>query len=86
MQRAAAGRLYRELSTAGLDVLYDERELSPGVKFKDADLLGCPVQVVVGKRLADGEVEVKSRASGERVVVGVDACVDAVTAALAAAP
>ena len=85
VQRAASGRLYRELSTAGLDVLYDERELSPGVKFKDADLLGCPVQVVVGKRLAGGEVEVKSRASGERAVVGVDACVDAVTAALAAA-
>ncbi|HJW74088.1 MAG TPA: proline--tRNA ligase [Thermoleophilia bacterium] len=85
-QRAAADRLHQELGATGFDVLYDERELSPGVKFKDADLLGCPLQVVVGKRLADGEVEVKTRASGERGVVGVDACVDAVAAALAAAP
>jgi len=83
-QRAAADRLYGELEAAGLEVLYDERELSPGIKFKDADLLGCPVQVVVGKRLADGQVEVKTRASGERVAVALDDAVERVHAALAA--
>jgi prolyl-tRNA synthetase len=66
VQRALAEQLYEELSGAGFEVLYDDRELSPGIKFKDADLLGCPAQVVVGKRAAEGVVEVKRRASGER--------------------
>ena len=82
-QWAAAERLYTELSGDGLEVLYDERELSPGSKFKDADLLGCPVQVVVGKRISDGQVEVKTRATGERVVVAVGEAVVGVRDALA---
>ncbi len=65
-QRELAERLYDELPAAGFEVLYDDRELSPGIKFKDADLLGCPAQVVVGKRAGEGIVEVKSRVSGER--------------------
>jgi len=65
-QAALAERLYDELSAAGFQVLFDDRDLSPGVKFKDADLLGCPVQVVVGKRAAESVVEVKDRATGER--------------------
>ncbi len=65
VQRALAERLYEELP-AGFEVLFDDRDMSPGIKFKDADLLGCPVQVVVGKRAPDGVVEVKERASGER--------------------
>jgi prolyl-tRNA synthetase len=65
-QRELAERLYDELPAAGFEVLYDDRELSPGIKFKDADLLGCPAQVVVGKRAGEGVVEVKSRVSGER--------------------
>ena len=48
-------------------MLYDDRpKVSPGVKFKDAELLGVPTIVVVGKGLADGVVEVKDRATGER--------------------
>ena len=58
--------VYDELSAAGFEVLYDDRDLSPGIKFKDADLLGCPAQVVVGKRAAEGYVELKHRATGER--------------------
>ena len=54
--------LYAELARRGFDVLFDDRDLSPGVKFKDADLLGCPVQVVVGKRAGEGMVELKPRA------------------------
>ncbi len=65
-QRGVAERLYDELPAAGFEVLYDDRELSPGIKFKDADLLGCPAQVVVGKRAGEGLVELKDRASGER--------------------
>lgn len=66
IQRSLADKLYRELAEAGFDVLFDDRDMSPGVKFKDADLLGCPAQVVVGKRAADGFVELKRRGSGER--------------------
>ena len=65
-QRELAERLYAELTAAGREVLYDDRDLSPGIKFKDADLLGCPAQVVVGKRAAEGIVELKERSGGER--------------------
>ena len=66
VQATLAERLYEELQAAGFEVLYDERDLSPGIKFKDADLLGCPAQVVVGKRAGEGFVELKRRAGGER--------------------
>ncbi|MEP6816598.1 MAG: His/Gly/Thr/Pro-type tRNA ligase C-terminal domain-containing protein, partial [Marmoricola sp.] len=63
----AGARLADELSAAGLDVLYDDRvKVSPGVKFKDAELIGVPTIVTVGRGLADGNVEVKDRRSGER--------------------
>ncbi len=64
---AAADRLYESLTGAGVAVLYDDRDASPGVKFADADLLGMPVQLVLGgKGLARGVVERKVRATGER--------------------
>ncbi len=67
---AAAVALTDSLEAAGLTVLYDDRpKVSPGVKFKDAELIGVPTIVVVGKGLATGTVEVKDRASGERVDV-----------------
>ena len=65
-QPATAERLAEELSAAGLQVLLDDRDASPGEKFADADLVGVPTQVIVGKALADGEVEVKDRRSGDR--------------------
>ena len=59
-QAALAERaLRRARATAGFDVLFDDRDMRPGIKFKDADLLGCPAQVVVGKRAAEGVVELK---------------------------
>ncbi len=65
--RAAADALYEELRAAGVDVLYDDRDVSPGVKFADADLVGVPVQLTVGaKGLGRGVVERKLRATGER--------------------
>ncbi|MGZ4456982.1 MAG: proline--tRNA ligase [Nocardioides sp.] len=76
----AAATLAADLDRAGLTVLYDDRaKVSPGVKFKDAELIGVPTIVVVGKGLADGVVEVKDRRSGERQDVALDAVVDTVT-------
>ncbi len=60
-----AARLATELEDAGIEVLYDDRpKVSPGVKFKDAELIGAPFILVVGRGLADGEVELKVRAEG----------------------
>ena len=74
--RDAAGRLYDELRAAGVEVLYDDRDQSPGVKFADADLLGMPVQLILGaKGLARDVVERKVRATGERDEVALDAVV-----------
>jgi prolyl-tRNA synthetase len=62
-----AERLTRELETEGLEVLYDDREkVSPGVKFKDSELIGVPTILVVGKSLENGVVEIKDRRSGDR--------------------
>ncbi|UNX55916.1 proline--tRNA ligase [Georgenia sp. TF02-10] len=64
---ATAERLAGELEAAGLEVLYDDRpKVSAGVKFADAELLGVPLAVVVGRGLADGVVEVRRRGTGER--------------------
>jgi prolyl-tRNA synthetase len=65
-QREAAESLAADLERAGLRVLLDDRGASAGVAFADADLLGVPTIVIVGKALAAGEVEVKDRRSGER--------------------
>ena len=68
----AAEKLAEELSALGIEVLLDDRpKVSPGVKFKDAELVGVPTIVVVGKGLADGVVEIKDRVSGDREEVPV---------------
>lgn len=68
-QREAAEELGESLERAGIRVLLDDRGTSAGVAFADADLLGVPTIVVVGKGLATGEIEVKDRRSGERRTV-----------------
>jgi prolyl-tRNA synthetase len=56
------------LRDLGRDVLWDERDASPGVKFKDADLIGIPFHIVIGKKfLADHTLEVKTRKTGQRI-------------------
>ncbi len=67
----AAEKIYNELTASGLEVLYDNRDgVTAGFKFNDADLLGMPLQVIVGeKNLKDGKVEVKNRKTGEKKVV-----------------
>jgi prolyl-tRNA synthetase len=66
-------------------MLDDRRDPSAGVKFKDAELIGNPIIVVVGKALANGNVEVRVRKSGEKSEVAVGEAVNAITALLAAA-
>ena len=69
----AAENIYRQLLDAGVEVLYDDRDLRGGPKFKDADLLGIPVRVTVGqKSLADGSVELKLRRESQSRKVAVD--------------
>ncbi|WP_370614697.1 proline--tRNA ligase [Mumia sp. Pv 4-285] len=69
----AAANLAEELEAAGVEVLYDDRpKVSPGVKFKDAELIGVPTIVVVGRGLAEGVVEVKDRKTGVRENVPLD--------------
>jgi len=69
--------IYQALSGRGIEVLWDEREESPGVKFKDSDLIGIPFRIVVGaKGLKDGLIEVKERKSGQVEKIPVDKAVD----------
>jgi prolyl-tRNA synthetase len=73
-----ASSLALELTHKGIEVVLDDRDERPGVKFKDADLIGWPVQVVVGnKGLADGVIEVKLRATGERSTIPIADAVEA---------
>jgi prolyl-tRNA synthetase len=81
-QVEVAVRLAEELEAKGLRVLVDDRPgVSPGVKFKDAELLGMPTILIVGRGLASGVVELRDRASGERQEVPLDEAVDRVVAA-----
>jgi len=70
-QRELAEEVYRRLSASGLDTLLDDRDERAGVKFKDADLIGVPGQVVVGRLAGEGKVEVRRR-GGERWTVGAE--------------
>jgi prolyl-tRNA synthetase len=73
----AADNLYERLVGGGIEVLYDDRDISPGVKFADADLLGVPVRLVVGaKGLARGVVEWRSRTTGEERELAVNCPVE----------
>ena len=79
-----AERYYNELKAAGVDVLLDDRDVRPGVKFKDADLIGFPLRVVIGgKGLAGGEIELKWRDEPAASKVKVDDGVQAIAAAVA---
>ena len=71
-----AEELLKSLEADGIEVLYDDRDERPGVKFKDADLLGLPVRAVVSERsLADGKVEIKLRSQSEKAMIPADQAV-----------
>ena len=78
-QEAVAEEIYNRLSDAGVEVLLDDRDERPGVKFKDADLLGIPVRITVGKRAPEGVVEYKLRREAEKQEMSVS---EAVVAAI----
>src|SRR5437764_11371552 len=78
-ERGLADRLYDELRSLGLDVLYDDRDAGPGEKFADAELLGCPARVTIGRRtLAGGEIEVQVRRGRESRAVEIEGAAQAI--------
>jgi prolyl-tRNA synthetase len=81
----ASERMYKQLSEVGMDVLFDDRaNITPGFKFKDADLLGMPFQIIVGdKGLKNGQIEIKRRRTGERIMVKLEDAVTEITKLLA---
>jgi prolyl-tRNA synthetase len=82
---AAAKKLYEELTAAGIDVLYDDRDERPGVKFKDADLIGIPFRLAIGKKgVAEGVVELKRRNGTEVRKLKIDEAVKIVVAEIQA--
>ena len=78
-QAEAAEKIYEALTAVGIDVLIDDRDERPGVKFNDADLVGLPIRLTIGaKSLKDGKVEMKARASSEMELVALGDVVGAV--------
>ncbi len=76
VQAAAAEKIYEALGKAGVEVLLDDRKERPGVKFKDADLLGIPVRITVGKLAGEGKVEYKLRRDAEKEEITVDEAIE----------
>ncbi len=74
---ALAEDIYKRLTDAGIEVLIDDRNERPGVKFKDADLIGIPFRITVGRRAGEGIVEIKKRAGGETSEVTADEAIKA---------
>lgn len=64
-QSQAAEKLYEELNSIGIDTILDDRDERPGVKFNDMELIGIPIRVTIGKKISDGEVEIKTRTDAE---------------------
>jgi len=83
-QARAAVRVYEELQERGADVLLDERDERSGVKFKDADLLGIPIQVVAGRLSAEGKVEMRLRRDKRARQLSLDEAADEIMAVIAA--
>ncbi|WP_057763240.1 proline--tRNA ligase [Cytobacillus praedii] len=78
-QAVLAEELYVQLKKSGRDVLMDDRQERPGVKFADSDLIGLPIRITIGKKAAEGIVEVKVRKSGEMQEVHKDQLMETIT-------
>ena len=77
--REATGRLYDELTAAGIEVLQDDRDVRAGVKFKDADLIGIPLRVVIGERgLKEGKLEIKWRWDKDAEMIDLDGAAETI--------
>ena len=75
-QKNVAEKLYLEAEEKGIDVILDDREESAGFKFADADLVGFPYRIVVGKKVKEGKVEVQSRLTGEKWDIEIEKAID----------
>ena len=73
-----AEEIYEKLLDAGIEALLDDRAERPGVKFKDSDLMGIPVRIVVGKKIGEGIVEYKERTAPEAELKAIDEAIEAV--------
>ncbi len=78
-QSKAANTLYEQLSSRGIDVILDNRDQRPGVKFKDMDLIGIPYRITVGKALADNNVEFKARKDEQAQLIALDSILEVLT-------
>ena len=79
-QMDAGEVLYNRLQEAGFDILMDDRKERAGVKFNDADLIGLPVRITVGKKIGEGIVEYKLRTSDEVLELTMDEVIEKLTA------
>ena len=78
-QVEVANKLYDELNKNGIDVLLDDRDERPGVKFNDMDLIGIPLRITVGKKVEEGKVEFKTRVSDEVELLDIDSVVSKIS-------
>ncbi|RTZ69070.1 MAG: proline--tRNA ligase [Aquificaceae bacterium] len=76
IQKQTAEKLYKQALERGIDVIIDDRDERAGFKFKDADLIGIPIRIVVGRKAKDGLVEIQIRKTGEKIDVPVDSALD----------
>lgn len=84
LQMTTANKIYEELLANGVEAVIDDRDERPGVKFKDADLIGFPFRITVGKTITEGNVEFVTRATGEKVAMKPEAAVKQVIDAVKA--
>jgi prolyl-tRNA synthetase len=83
---ATAEKLYNQLTNTGVETVLDDRDERPGVKFKDADLVGYPLRITIGqKALAEGKVELYHRATGEMELIEVEKAVERIRGTVQAA-
>src|SRR4030095_17234648 len=81
--RAKAEEIYSELSSADISVLFDDRDERAGVKFNDADLIGCPIRITVGEKgLKEGMVELKARNIQDNRLVPIEKIVEEIRSLL----
>ena len=78
-QTKIANEIYDKLTAAGIEVIFDDRDERPGVKFKDLDLIGIPARIVVGKKITDNLVEFKERKTGNQEEISIDEVVEKIT-------
>lgn len=78
-QTKIANEIYDKLTAAGIEVIFDDRDERPGVKFKDMELIGIPARIVVGKKITDNLVEFKERKTGNQEEISIDEVVEKIT-------